>query len=345
MSVISFHPDKPSRPLNFSLRPRVEIPKPLPDGAPQAVLSHHGDSKKHPVAEEAWKKPWEKFLALPGQNIRLSDYDPDDTGGLPLSRKQIKERLAWLLGKIDEMQERLYAEGKQRLLIVLQGMDTGGKDGVIRHVIRGMSPQGVAVTSFKAPTPEELSHDFLWRIQNKLPAVGQVGVFNRSHYEDVVAARVGNLVPENVWRSRYETIRNFEANLIHPADGSPPAKIVKIFLHISMFEQWDRLKERLAEKPWKLSNTDFLDLSSWKNYTKKWNIYQGAWQDAINETNTADAPWYIVPANDKDVRDLMCAEIIYKAFKEMNIGDPVPKVDVAALRKKVARMDKLKPSA
>ena len=226
---------------------------------------------------------------------RLDDIDEKDG-------RRRSEQLGEELG---DLQELLYAAGTEALLVVLQGMDTSGKDGTIRRVFRDMDPQGVRVVSFKVPTPLELSHDFLWRVHLAAPELGMVVVFNRSHYEAVLVERVKGIVPETVWRPRYEQIRAFERLLVDSR-----TIVLKFFLHISEAEQGERLlaRERDVEKAWKLSSGDWLD-------RRLWDAYQDAYGDAISETGTADAPWWVVPADRKWYRDLAVAQVLVDALR------------------------------
>ena len=219
-----------------------------------------------------------------------------------------------LFRSIAELQQRLYAEGKRALLIILQGMDTSGKDGTVRHVLSGVNPQGCRVTSFKAPTAEELAHDFLWRIHRAVPAKGEIGVFNRSQYEEVLIVRVHELAPADVWSTRYEQINGFEQTLT--AAG---VTILKFFLHISKAEQRDRLQARLEDKTknWKFNPGDLAE-------RKLWPDYQHAYEDALCRCSTKAAPWFIIPANKKWFRNLAVSSIIRETLEEMHPRFPKP---------------------
>lgn len=234
--------------------------------------------------------------------IRLRDYDPRDDGGL--QRRNAEEQTAQLLEELDELQVLLYSARQQSLLVILQGRDTSGKDGTIRKVAGPLNPQGCEVSSFKVPTSEELAHDFLWRIHAKTPALGFIRIFNRSHYEDVLVVRVHNLVPEEVWRGRYEQINNFEELLV---DSS--TIILKFYLHISKEEQEKRLLEREQDptKFWKLSVNDWKERELWDDYTR-------AYEDALNRCSREQAPWFIVPADRKWFRNLAVAETLRDAL-------------------------------
>ncbi|GLV58886.1 hypothetical protein KDH_57140 [Dictyobacter sp. S3.2.2.5] len=245
-----------------------------------------------------WKVP-------EGEHVKLKKYDP---GYVHPSFKhdEADEALAQLGREIDELQELLSAAQHHSLLMVLQGMDTSGKDGTIRHVFSNMNPQGCSVTSFKVPTPEEAAHDFLWRINNVTPPKGVIGVFNRSQYEDVLVVRVHNLVPEDVWQRRYKEINHFEKRL---ADNG--TIILKFFLHISQDEQAERLQARVDEKDkaWKISSSDFVE----RQY---WDDYQQAYEDALSQCSTNEAPWYIVPANHKWYRNLAIAQTLVDTMRK-----------------------------
>ncbi|MBV9615048.1 MAG: polyphosphate kinase 2 family protein [Ktedonobacteraceae bacterium] len=234
-----------------------------------------------------------------GSKVSLKDYDPGYTGE-HTDHAEAKQELAKLGDELSELQEALAAAHHQSLLMILQGMDTSGKDGTIRHVFSGVNPQGCEVHSFKEPTPEELGHDFLWRVHKVVPAKGMMGIFNRSHYEDVLVARVHNLVPEEVWSRRYKEINAFEKLLAN--NGTI---VLKFFLHISYEEQKRRLlaREQDKDKAWKLSASDWAE-------RKYWNDYQSAYEDALSQCSTDEAPWYIVPADHKWYRNLAVAHTL-----------------------------------
>ncbi len=254
------------------------------------------------------KQPQTNILTVkPGSKVHLKDVDPNATGEYK-TKDDTKARLEELLGQRDDLQERLYAESKHSLLIVLQAMDTGGKDGALKRLLDGVNPAGIQTASFKAPSKEESSHDFLWRLHNRAPQRGFIGVWNRSHYEDVLIARVHNLVPEKVWRKRFKQINDFEEML-----SENGTTVVKFYLHISKDEQKKRLQARLddPDKHWKFSPTDLEE-------RKLWEDYQKAYEDAINECSTKHAPWNIVPANHKWARDIALAERVNAVLEEMN---------------------------
>jgi PPK2 family polyphosphate:nucleotide phosphotransferase len=249
----------------------------------------------------------------PGKNIRLTDASaraPKDAPPKPEAVKAV-ERLG---ARIDELQDLLYAEGRRALLVVLQGRDTSGKDGTIRKVFGPLDPLGIMIANFKAPTPVELAHDFLWRVHQAVPLKGTIGVFNRSHYEDVLVVRVHELVPEAVWRPRYEQINEFERLL-----SENGTTILKFFLHISRGEQRERLLARLDDptKYWKFSAGDLAERD-------RWDAYTAAYQEALARTSTAHAPWYIVPADKKYVRDLLVAQIVVDTLERMDPKYPGP---------------------
>jgi PPK2 family polyphosphate:nucleotide phosphotransferase len=252
------------------------------------------------------KKTAQILTPEPGTPVNLADFDPDDKGGM--SKDDAKKELEDLRERLANLQEKLYAERAQSLLIVLQGTDTGGKDGTIKHVFEGINPQGVNVASFKAPTPDELAHDFLWRVHQQTPAKGFITIFNRSHYEDVLVVRVNNLVPEDVWQNRYDHINAFERLL---ADSG--THILKFYLHISRAEQKERLQARLddPEKHWKFSKGDL-------PVREQWNEYMQAYQDMLTRCNTVYAPWYIIPANRKWYRNLVVSRVIVETLEQMN---------------------------
>jgi PPK2 family polyphosphate:nucleotide phosphotransferase len=243
------------------------------------------------------------FKIAHGTKVKLKDYDPRHDAGL--DKRQGKDEFGKLSAELDVLQEELYAAGRHSALMILQGMDTSGKDGAIRHVLQNVDPQGCRVESFKVPTEEELAHDFLWRVHRVTPRKGILGVFNRSHYEDVLVARVHKLAPEPVWRARYDQINDFERLLA--ANGTI---ILKFFLHISKDEQKERLlaREQEVEKAWKLSAGD------WRE-REHWDEYQEAYEDALSRCSTGAAPWYIVPADRKWYRNLAIAETLVSALK------------------------------
>lgn len=256
----------------------------------------------------------------PGQVIKLNEIDPNDTGNIK-SKKRAKELLAQNIKRMAELQNVLYAEDKHALLIVLQAMDAGGKDGTIRNIMSGVNPQGVRVASFKKPTPQELSHDFLWRIHNVVPSRGMIGIFNRSHYEDILVVRVHNLVPRKVWQRRYDHINNFE-RLLTDSDVT----ILKFYLHISKEEQKERFQARLDQphKRWKFNPADL-------DERKHWDDYMQAYEDALSNCSPDDAPWHIVPANKKWYRNLVISKTIVETLEGLNMKYPEPAEEIDEL--------------
>ena len=261
------------------------------------------------------------FRVEPGSKFRMKDCDPKDDAGLPGDNDVLKALTERELKKIDKLQEKLYAEHKQSVLIVFQAMDTGGKDGTISNLTNGTNPQGVKVACFKKPTDEETDHDPLWRVHDKLPGKGEIGIFNRSHYEDVLVTRVHGMIDDDQAEKRMENIRNFEKMLTD--EGTT---VIKFFLNIDKDEQKARLKERQADpaKNWKLTPADIKE----REY---WDDYQRVYQDAIGETSTKKAPWYVVPANDKKRRDLIVATIVRKHLEDLDIQTPKASFDVSQL--------------
>lgn len=265
----------------------------------------------------------QRFAVIPGAKIRLGDIDPSSTGPYE-SHKKAKPKIAALVERMEQLQYLLYADGNQSLLIVLQGLDAAGKDGVIRHVFSGMNPQGTHVACFKQPSNEEAAHDFLWRAHRAAPARGDVMIFNRSHYEDVLVVRVHNLVPEAQWSARYDMINAFEAMLA--ANGT---RILKFCLHISPEEQLARFHDRLKDKArqWKISESDYIEREYWPRYIK-------AYEDMLIKTSTVDAPWYVIPSNHKWFRNLAIAQIIVKALEDMDLALPPTHVDLGDIKRK-----------
>jgi PPK2 family polyphosphate:nucleotide phosphotransferase len=249
-----------------------------------------------------------RWLVEPGGPAGLAERDPDAKDGAPGDKEETAAACDALIERLGEWQVRLWAEQRRSLLVVLQAMDAGGKDGTIRKVLTGVNPQGVRVVSFKAPTDQELAHDFLWRIHQHAPARGEIGVFNRSHYEDVLIVRVNELVPESVWRPRYRTIREFESGLT--AAGT---KVVKLFLHISKDEQRERFQARLDDptKRWKFSAADLA-------VREHWDEYQVAYEEALAETSTEEAPWYVIPADRKWYRNWAVLQVLLAAMEELD---------------------------
>lgn len=260
-------------------------------------------------------------LVIP-QSFRLRQVPTRGEDVYSEGREAAEAEFRSLRKELIDLQYRLYAEDKQKLLIVLQAMDAGGKDGTIRKLFKGVNPQGVTVTSFKAPTAEELARDYLWRIHKAVPPKGMIGVFNRSHYEDVLIVRVLNLVPESVWRPRYEHIRQFEQLL---ADTG--TTIRKFYLHISKDEQKERLQARLddPEKNWKFDKGDLVQ-------RQHWDDYMDAFQEALTRTTTPSAPWYIIPADQKWYRNLAIARVLVQTMRDMAFELPQVKEDLSQIK-------------
>lgn len=252
-----------------------------------------------------------KLMTPLEKKIDLSKYDPANTFGYDHDQKT-QTKLAKTIQRLDELQELLYAEKKRALLIVLQGMDTAGKDGTIRHVMSGVSPAGCSVKSFKVPNSEELAHDFLWRVHKAVPAKGMIGIFNRSHYEDVLVVRVHKLVPKDVWKARYDEINRFERIL-----AENDVKILKFFLHISKEEQKKRLdaRKRDPRKKWKLSKSD-------EKERKRWDDYVAAYEAVLSRCTTEYAPWFIIPSDHKWFRNLAVSQIILETLEDFDMHYP-----------------------
>lgn len=252
--------------------------------------------------------------------IRLKDFKPDFHDGL--DKEETREKTAKLCQRIGELQELLHANASHALVILLQGMDTSGKDGASRRVLEFVNPSGVETANFKAPTPEELAHDFLWRIHKAVPRFGNIGIFNRSHYEDVLIVRVMNLQPERVWRARYEQINTFEKHL-----AANRVILLKFFLHISKAEQAERLRERLRDKRknWKFEKGDLAMRARWKEF-------QRAYEDALNHCSMPWSRWHVVPADHKWYRDFVIAQAVVEAMDKLNLKWPKPREDLSKIQ-------------
>ena len=255
---------------------------------------------------------YEQYRVHPDTPIDLSQWDPADHSAFDGGKKAGRAATRKLNQRLEALQEVLYAENKHKVLIVLQAMDTGGKDGTIRHVFDGVNPQGVKVASFKRPTAEELAHDYLWRIHRHTPGRGEIVIFNRSHYEDVLVVRVHNLVPQQVWSRRYDQINAFERQLAQEG-----ATILKFYLHIDKDEQKERLQARLDEpdKRWKFVRGDLAERALWSRY-------QEAYEAVLSRTSTPWAPWYIIPANRKWYRNLVISQILVDALEALDMHYP-----------------------
>jgi len=262
----------------------------------------------------------ERLRVRAGSRVRLKESDADRVLGW--EEHAAEAELEAIRPRLGKLQYDLYADGRHALLIVFQAMDGGGKDGTIRNVVSAFNPQGCTVTSFKAPTPAELAHDFLWRVHRHAPRRGEVAVFNRSHYEDVLVVRVRELVPRAQWRERYQQINEFESLLGHNG-----VHIVKFFLHISRDEQRRRFEDRLRDprKQWKFGPGD-LDVR------KQWSEYRRAYEDALSRCSTEQAPWYVVPADHKWFRNLAVARILEETLEHLPLRFPKPRFDPAKIR-------------
>ncbi len=262
------------------------------------------------------------FIVKPGSKVKLADIDPDYKD--KLTKEAAEKALEKNLKRMQELQELLYAEHKRALLVCLQAPDAGGKDGVIRHVFGALNPQGCRVASFKQPTHVELDHDFLWRAHRDAPGRGEIGIFNRSHYEDVLIVRVRKLAPEKSWHRHYRQINDFERSLAE--NGT---HILKFFLHISKEEQLQRFKERLDDptKHWKISEADYTE-------REKWHDYRKAYEDALEKCSTEDAPWFIIPSDKKWFRNLAVSDIVVNYLEGLKMSYPETLVDVKEIRRK-----------
>jgi len=263
-----------------------------------------------------------RFLVKPGEKAHLSKRDPEDTAGLR-SKAEYEAILQKNIERLFEQQSLLAASDDCAVLVVLQAMDAGGKDGTIKHVMTGLNPQACRVTSFKVPSQEEARHDFLWRVHNAVPRRGEIGIFNRSHYEDVLVARVHKLAPKAVWSERYQQINDFEKMLT-----KNNVRIFKFFLHISREEQARRLEQRIEDphKNWKISLADVTE-------RKLWNQYTDAYEDALTECSTKRAPWYVIPANKKWFRNLAVSQILADGMEAWKMKYPAPATNLNELRK------------
>jgi PPK2 family polyphosphate:nucleotide phosphotransferase len=263
-----------------------------------------------------------KFVVEPGTKVRLSKIDASYTGKHETHEKALVE-IQKNVERMDKLQYLLYADGSQSLLVVLQALDAAGKDGTIRHVFCGMNPQGTFVYGFKQPSREEAAHDFLWRAHQRTPGKGEVVIFNRSHYEDVLVVRVHKLVSQSVWSKRYDLINDFETML-----SQNGTTVLKFFLHISPEEQLSRFKQRLDDpaRHWKISESDYSERELWPKYVD-------AYEDAMKLTSTKRAPWYIIPANHKWFRNLAVSQIIADTMDEMGLKLPPTRVDISDIRR------------
>lgn len=263
----------------------------------------------------------QRFRVVPGATVKLTDIDPALTDSHENHNAALEE-IEHYQTRLREFQELLYAERRHSLLICLQAMDTGGKDGTINHVLAAMNPQGCRVTAFRQPSAEELAHDFLWRVHRVAPARGEVVIFNRSHYEDVLIVRVHNLVSKDIWARRYAQINAFEMGLVEH-----DTHILKFYLHISKEEQLKRFKERLDDptKHWKISEADYHERAFWDDYVS-------AYEDALSQCSTEHAPWFVIPADHKWFRNLAVARIVVEYLETLPMKYPEPTVDIEHIR-------------
>jgi PPK2 family polyphosphate:nucleotide phosphotransferase len=263
----------------------------------------------------------DRYRINPGTPVDLADWDPADRSTFEGDKDAARVELKVLNKRLEELQELLYAEGKHKILIVLQAMDSGGKDGTIRHVFDGTNPQGVKVASFKKPTDAERAHDYLWRVHRHTPGSGEIAIFNRSHYEDVLVVRVHNLVPPEVWGTRYDHIKAFEQML---ADEG--TTIVKLYLHISKEEQKERLQARLDDphKQWKFARGDLAE-------RQRWDEYMEAFEAVLSKTSTESAPWYVIPADRKWYRNLVVSRILVDTLENLDMRYPEPEEDLEGI--------------
>jgi PPK2 family polyphosphate:nucleotide phosphotransferase len=264
----------------------------------------------------------ERFRVRPGTRVRLADTDPsfkdhhESHEAAAAEIEQYRKRLV-------DLQEMLYVERRRSVLICLQGLDTAGKDGTIKHILSAMNPQGCTVAQFRQPTAQEAAHDFLWRVHRATPARGEVAIFNRSHYEDVLVVRVHDLVPKPVWSQRYERINAFEQGLAD--DGT---QVLKFFLHISSEEQLARFKARLDDptKQWKISESDYQERKFWSGYVT-------AYEEALSRCSTEHAPWFVIPSNHKWFRNLAIGRILVEHLEGLKLTYPRPTVDLERIRR------------
>jgi PPK2 family polyphosphate:nucleotide phosphotransferase len=261
-----------------------------------------------------------RLLVKPNSKARLADFNPDEDAGI--TKSEAVEQLQVNVDRLSVLQYLLYAEAKRSVLVVLQGIDAGGKDGTIRKVMTGLNPQGVRVTPFKVPEGEEERHDYLWRIHKAMPEYGQIGIFNRSHYEEVLVVRVHNMVPKSVWSQRYDQINDFERMLTENG-----VSILKFLLYISKEEQLERFKERIDDKSknWKFNEADLKEREHWDDYMEAYN-------DMLSKCSTSYAPWYVIPANRKWFRNLAVSQILVDTLEAMDLHYPAPEADLSKIR-------------
>jgi PPK2 family polyphosphate:nucleotide phosphotransferase len=266
----------------------------------------------------------QQFVIAPGTRVKLGEIDPGFHASYE-SAEAAGPIMQCLTEQLDRLQCLMYAEKRHSLLIVLQGLDASGKDGVVRHLLRAVNPMGCRLAGFKQPKPEELDHDFLWRVHPHLPGKGEIAIFNRSHYEDVLVVRVHGVVPAEYWWKRYDLINDFE-RLIAMENNTT---ILKFYLHISKKEQLARFKQRLEDpaRQWKISEADYHERTYWPDYMK-------AFEDMLHRTSTQYAPWFVIPADQKWFRDLAISQVVTRTLEKLNMQCPIPTVDIAAMRRR-----------
>jgi PPK2 family polyphosphate:nucleotide phosphotransferase len=304
-------------------RPEAATAMIPPPAAPNNPRGGPTERKGHPHDEAAGVSYRKKFQVEPDTKVDLSTFDSAGHGTF-VHKGDAAAELARLRERLSALQYLLYADGSQSLLVVLQAMDAGGKDGTVRHVFDGIDPQGVHVHSFKEPTRDELAHDFLWRIHAATPRKGEIAIFNRSHYEDVLVVRVHDLVPKDVWSKRYARIVAFEKNLVKSG-----THVLKFFLHISPQEQLARFKQRLEDplRQWKISESDYAERPYWDDYMR-------AYEAALAKTSTKHAPWFVIPADHKWYRDLAVSAIIVETLEALDLKVPPAHVDLADIARR-----------
>jgi PPK2 family polyphosphate:nucleotide phosphotransferase len=293
----------------------------------ESCSTHDGysdDAQKPFQNAEPGTSFYDKFVVVPGNSVNLAEVDPSYRDCYE-SRAVAAPQTKALLHRLEELQYLMHSEKRHSLLIVIQGLDASGKDGVIRHMLHGMNPAGCHVVAFRQPRREELDHDFLWRVHPHIPAKGEISIFNRSHYEDVLVVRVRELAEVSVWGKRYELINDFERLLALENNTT----VLKFFLHISKDEQLARFHERLEDpsKHWKISEADYKE----REY---WDCYIEAFEDMLNRTSTAHAPWFVIPSNCKWFRDLAISEIIVRTLEDMDMISPEPAVNISDIRRR-----------
>lgn len=298
--------------LRYSRFNLYEMPLPKNHPAPQRPDALQSDDLR------------KEFLVEPGARVDLSEIDPGYHGKYESREAAVVQSQA-LAQKLDRLQYLMYAEKKHSLLLVVQGLDACGKDGLIRHLLGVMNPAGCHVVGFKQPKQEELDHDFLWRVHPHLPAKGDVSIFNRSHYEDVLVVRVHQCCQPNVWSKRYDLINDFERMLVTENNTT----VLKFFLYISKKEQLARFKQRLDDpsRRWKISEADY-------NERAYWDRYMDAFEDMLQRTSTRYAPWFVVPANHKWFRDVAVSQIVTRTLEELDMTLPEPSVDLTEIRRR-----------